>query len=222
MAWKFIQDAQRTPNWDMQPFEVTLHSPIEIVGAFVYMLREFFQTPDIPWSWKNNNTTTGILIEAGNEEEIATANGKPALFVNKGQTVYERMSIGDLDQDQPETLELGLKHFIAMGKTSISVECTSPEHGESALLGDVVQQFLQMSSNEIQGYFHFQDMSPVVLNSTSRFDKDVPFYNTPVMFQLNFEVRWATIPVAPSLKNLSLRIAESSDPATFFRDIYLK
>lgn len=213
-----MKDSQFTPNLKQQSKYIPLHSPLEIVGAFVYILRELFQTPGLLWQWSNNRNTTGIVIEAGNEEEIATANSKPGLFVNIGQTVYEQVSIGDLDQDQPEILQKGLKHFYAYGRTSVSVECISPRHGESALLGDTVQQFLHMSSNEIQMYFNFQNMSPVVLNATQPFEKDETFFNTPVMFQVGFEVRWATIPIAPMLKKLQLKIKDSQNPS-FLRDI---
>lgn len=229
MPYEFMPPSKLTPHYTTgtdpvgADAHVTLHSPIEVVGAFVYILRDYFQTDGLLWTWTDNKNTTDIVIESGNEEEIALANAKPGIFVNRGQTIYEQISVGDLDQDQPQMLEKRVKHFLAYGKTSISVECISPRHGESALLGDLVQQFLQMSSNEIQAYFHFQNMGHVVLNATQPFEKDEKFFNTPAMFQLGYEVRWGTVPIAPSLKNLSLKLTDSqADPLTFFRNIVLK
>lgn len=224
MAFKFTKDSQFTPNLSQQPEQIPLHSPLEIAGAFIFLLRDFFSQPHPRnlWQWTNNRNTTPIIIESGGEEDVALADAKPAIFVNIGQTVYEQISVGDLDWDQPNILEKGLKHFIAYGKTQLSVENVSPSHGESALIGDAVQQFLQMSSDEIQKYFNFHSMSPVILNATQPFEIDTKFFNTPCMFQVNFEVRWATIPIAPSLKNLKLKLQESGDPNNFFTNIVTK
>jgi hypothetical protein len=102
------------------------------------------------------------------------------------------------------------------------MDCTSPNRGESMVIGSVVQDFLQMSASVIKGEFGLRDMSDVILNRTVPFDKDDKLWSSQVQLRAQYEIRWFTAPIAPTFNSVLMRIRDSSNPETYLRDIALR
>ena len=190
---------------------IRLHSPLAVTGAYIYMLRDYYGQERLPWIWRNNKTTTDILIESGMEPAVNVTNPKPAILVSKGQTAYGKIVIGDRDQNQPRILEHRLEHFYSNAEIDLIVNCLSPRRGESMYIADVTQHYLHASQRLIMAGFGIRDISPVVMNTTDKYELDEAMWTTPIIFRINVELRWATVPVAPALRRLHTFIADSGE-----------
>lgn len=198
---------------------------LTIIGVFVAILRERFNptTPSDPalkWRWSPSLKDTGLFIESGWNENLEGRNVRPGIWVDRDQNVYQQVSIGDRDQ-MPVYQNVRLQLYYGIGETDVLIDCTSPNRGESMILGSIVQDFLQMSSDEIQAIFGFRSMTPIALNRTTPFEKDAKLWNSPVIFRVQYESRWASQPIATMLRNIFLKIGDKTDPEKYFRSIAL-
>ena len=204
---------------------VKFSTSLTIIGVFVSILRERFvvgaySDPPLSWNWEPDLKTTGLFIESGWNENLEGRNVRPGIWVEREQNVYQQVAIGDRDQ-MPVFQNVRFQMYYGIGETDITIDCTSANRGESMIVGSLVQDFLYMSSDEIQAVFSFRSMTPVLLNKTVPFDKDTKIWNSPVVFRVQYENRWATVPIATMVRNLFLRIGNGTDPETYFRDIAL-
>ncbi|PIX39958.1 MAG: hypothetical protein COZ56_15990 [Armatimonadetes bacterium CG_4_8_14_3_um_filter_58_9] len=198
---------------------------LTIIGVFVAILRERFSPatpsdPPLKWHWLPEIKDTGLFIESGWNENLEGRNVRPGIWVDRDQNVYQQVSIGDRDQ-MPVYQNVRLQLYYGIGETDMILECTSTNRGESMILGSIVQDFLQMSSDEIQAIFGFRSMTPIILNRTTPFNKDTKLWTSPVMFRVQYENRWASQPIATMLRNIFLKIDDKTDPEKYFRDITL-
>lgn len=192
-----------SPARQQQPDVVKLHSPLELIGAFVYLLREHFKATDLPLTWRDNKTNSDILIESDLNRHTEAFDHKPSIFVSKGQTATQQISIGDRDKYQPLVLKKGLEHYQGILNTDITLHCVSPRKGESTIISDIVMNWVLMSQYAIAKDFAIRDFSPIVQGRTRKFDRDENLFDTPVDFRVQMETRWASIPVAPRLVKIS-------------------
>jgi hypothetical protein len=205
--------------------KVKISTPLATIGVFVAILRERFKTgehrlsdPELSWEWLPDIKTTEIFVESGWNENLEGRSVRPGVWVDRGQNVYGKVSIGEQDQ-MPVYQNVRLEQFYCMGELDIMVDCTAPKRGESMILGSVVQTFLHMSSKIIAGYFGFREISPLIMGQTVPFEKDDTLWNSPVNFRVYYENRWATLPIAVTLNSLNLKIADKTDPDLYFREI---
>lgn len=204
---------------------VHFSTSLVIIGVFVAILRERFSPatpsdPPLKWHWVPSLKDTGLFIESGWNENLESRNVRPGIWVDRDQNIYQQVSIGDRDQ-MPVYQNVRLQLYYGIGETDMMLECTSTTRGESMILGSLVQDFLQMSSDEIQAVFSFRSMTPIVLNRTTPFDKDTKLWTSPVMFRVQYENRWVTRPIATMLRDILLKIGDKTDPEKYFRDITL-
>jgi len=209
---------------------VKLSTPLAIIGLFVEVLRIRFSKdsqmdPDLPWRWEEWQDGTSredvIFIESGWNTNIEMRNVRPGIWVDRIQSIWTKASIGNQDQ-MPVDLRIPLEQFHAFGETDLRLDCTSPNRGESMLIGGIVQDFVQMSRNLIAAWFGLRDISNVMLNQTVPFDKDDKLWNSPVSFRVFYETRWASAPVSNLLRAVSLKISDITDPETYFRKIAIR
>lgn len=191
-----------SPSRAQQHDLVKLHSPLAIVGVFLFLLREYFGTESLPWQWTDNDSSTGIIIETAFNPHTETADGKPSIIIDKGQTAYGQVVLGNKDQYQVSVLEKRLEHFYTVLQTDISIQCISPRKAESALIADAVMHFISCSKGEISRLFAIREFSPLVTGGTGAFNKDEKMFTTPINFRVELEARWATIPVAAPLRRI--------------------
>jgi len=199
----------KSPSRAQQHESILLHSPLAVAGMFLFVLRDYFGNHDLHWKWDENKSTSGIIIDTDFNPQTENPDGKPAIYVEKGQTAYGQVVLGDRDQYQPDILTKRLEHFYAIMQTDIILKCVSPRKGESMILGDLVQQYLTCTKGELSRVFAVRNFSPVIMGSTIPYERDERMYNTPVSLRIDLESRWATVPVAPAIRKLAITLTNA-------------
>jgi hypothetical protein len=200
----------RQEKADEQGNKIIVGSPLALIGIFVAVLRERFSVGNGPpdYLWQENLTNTKLVIESGfspvgNKER----NKRPAIFIDKDESVYGKIILGDRVgvrwtnmQDVQWTLSTA----------PILIECVASRRGESANIGDIVQWTLHASSDAIQAGFGLHDMSPPTLGRTVPYEADREAFTTPVSFQVQYNMRWNTTPIAPLIQEVRMKIQQAN------------
>lgn len=207
----------RNPAHTQQAAGIALNSPTALVGTFIFMLREYFTDGGLPWTYRTNATASDIIITKSFNRNTEIKDHKPGIYINRGQNVIQKVSTGYRDQDQPDFFEKGLEHFYGVSQTDIEISCVSPRDGSSAHIANLVQQYLIGSQYEICRVFSIRNFSPVVAGRTNKFKLDETLWDTPVSFRVDYETRWATLPIGPTLVKITnnLTLTGLGDPDPF-------
>jgi hypothetical protein len=205
---------------------IQVKSPLAIVGAFLYLIRDRF-APDnnLPWRWLSDSSVSDVVIEAQYNRNTEASDPRPGIFVDKEQTSYGKVTVGNQDQNQPKIIQGQLVHYISFAQTDLTIDCVSTSRGESMQLADIVQAYLESSKYIIMQVFGFRDISPIVVNRTQPFQKQTDLHQTSLNFRVEYEVRWATMPAAPALRRIGAHLTEnkaSGGVNTLLADVYLK
>ena len=206
--------------------DIYLSTPLTVLGIFVAIMQERFSPatpsdPPLKWNWLSDIKDTSIIIASGFNKNIEARNDRPAIWIDREQTTYGEVAIGNRDQI-PISLRTRHQQYYAMAEMDIVMDCTSKNRGESMMVGSVTQDFLQMSAREIMRLFGFRDITPIILNRTVPYEKDRELMNTPVQFRVAYEARWASAPIYPVLNAVRMRLSDKDDPDTYFREIALR
>jgi hypothetical protein len=203
---------------------VQLNSPLALIGAFIYIIRErFAPTNNCRYQWLDNKSATGVLIESAFEKNDEVRDGKPAIYVDRGQTVYQQRSISNRDQWSPSLQTRRLEQFYMEVETDIKIDIVAATKGESVTLADIVQQHITCSQRIIETFFTIRKVSPSILGRTEPFLKDQTLFISPIEMRVNTEFRWATLPVAPVMREAFINTsAEINEQEDFFRQIYIQ
>jgi hypothetical protein len=193
---------------------VTLSTPLVVIGMVAYIIRQRFKLapmalPVLPWIWNEDLENTGIFIEAGFNKELEARTTRPGVWVDQMQNVYTRSSLGHQDQN-PIDFKTSREEFHIFGNIDVAIDCTSPNNGESLMLGSIVQDFIQMSTFLIQKWFGMREISEVLLNRTAPFEQDDQLWNTQVQFRLGYETRWAAMQILPLLNQIEMTLKDIS------------
>lgn len=200
------------PKTAQDKTKIAAGSPLAIQGIFLEILRERFNEHcGLQWIWRPDITLSDIVIETGYNEETESRNTVPGLYVNRLQTVPQKMVVGDRAGVR---LKDHLEGFAAIEDVAMVIDCVSADEGASAVLGDVVQFTLLASQDIIQREFGFYDFTHPTLSQTLPFEKDKTKWNTQVSFSVQFWIRWAQVPIAPLLQQISQRITLKGDTPT--------
>lgn len=183
-------------------------SPLAIIGIFVAFLRERFAPNNGPdtYQWYEDVNSTTIVIESSFEENDTVRGFKPAIYVDKDQSVYGKSIIGDRAAHRFRDSK---DAQWCLSTVPILIDCVSNRKGESAIIGDIVQWSIHVASDVLQKAFSLHDMSPPTLGRTTPYESDQETWTTPVSFQVQYNVRWTVVPIAPLLQDISLKIQES-------------
>lgn len=196
-------------------------SPLAIIGIFVAVLRERFALNNGPteYTWYDDQNKTTLIIESAFEDANTERGKRPAIFIDKDQSVYGKLIIGD----RAGLTIKNVKDFQwTLSTVPILIDCVASRRGESAILGDIVQWSLHASSDAIQAAFALHDMTPPTLGRTVPYEGDKESWSTPVTFQVQYNVRWTTVPIAPLLQQIAMRITDKGvSPTDYFVDIVL-
>lgn len=218
------------PSRIATPFETpekfTISTPIVVLGVFVALLRERFSSdaqsvPALPWTWVNDLKSTGVFIESGFDENMEARNTRPAVWVDYLQHSFGKVALGDQDQ-MPIYIPKRVQWYYALAEMDMVIDCTSQDMGESRLLAGVVQEFLQFCADIIEAGFGIRSISPIILGRTTPYEKDRSLMNSEIQFRIGYERRWVTFPFANTLNGIRAKIADASDPETYFREIALR
>lgn len=184
---------------------VLVKSSLDVLGLYLTTLRERFSSAgaNFPWYWNDQDSLSRIWIEAGAGDETRKNDARPAIYVDRSAIVFAKIVIGDF---AGQNLETGLKAFYSTGVGQINMDCVSKNRGESALLGDLVQGFMLMSSDEILAAYSLRDCTPLTLGPTEPWEKDNRLFATRVTSEVTFDVKWATRPDTRKLQRVSVSV----------------
>jgi hypothetical protein len=209
-----------------QLYEVKIQSPLALVGAFLYLVRNRFKddpSNTLNWKWRDDPGATDITIEAQYNQNTEARDVRPGIYIDRDQTTYGKVSIGNFDQNQHKLLQTEHTHHFSLGQTDIIMECISPVRGESMQLADITQTYLESSKYIIQAVFGFRDISPIVMSRTSPMVKQTDLHVTTLNFRVDYETRWATTPATAALMSLGVSLKETRQGVdSFLSNIYIK
>jgi hypothetical protein len=198
--------SQGTPTDDQR---VIVGSPLAIIGIFVEVLRERFKAGNGPndWVWDANLNETGIVIESAFAEGNTERGKKPAIFIDKDESVYGKIIIGDragiVWKDMSD-------YQWTLGTVPVLIECVASKRGESAIIGDVVHWTLHCASDPIQATYAFHDMSPPTLGRTVPYEAEKESWTTPVSFHVQYPVRWRITPIRNLIQEIRIRLRNAN------------
>jgi hypothetical protein len=180
-------------------------SPLAIVGIFVAVLRErFAEGNGIPmYQWDADPNKTKIQIRSAFEDGHTVRGDKPAIYIDKDETIYGKSVIGDR---AGYTFKDSKDFQWCLATVPIIIDCVASRKGESAIIGDVTHWSLHASSDAIQAAFAFHDMSPLRLGRTVPYEDDKEAWTSPISFTVQYNMRWTRVPIAPLLQEIALKI----------------
>lgn len=214
------------PRMPGQQAEVMPGSSLAVTALITEIIRERFRpNNDLAWVW-NENPTPGpdeendvdaprkVLIEPSFAENNETRNYRPAIFIDKQDTIASKVAIGNFVGQQ---LKSGLRGFYSIATVPIDIAVVSDRNGESAILADIVWFYLLAGREQIQKTFGMQDMSNPMLGRTTPQDIDKRVWTTHITFTISIGLRWSTLPISPILNDIVVRYRASgeSDPDVF-------
>lgn len=195
---------------DAAPTIFQLSTPIAVIGMYVDVIRQRFiadanSDPELNWTWEEDLSTTRIFIESGYNVNLEARTTRPGVWVDREQNHYLQWSIGNQDQI-PRYIQTGMEVYYAPCEMDMMVDCTSPNRGESMLVGSIVQDFLQLTTPLINRCYSVRSVSPMVLGKTQKYEEDDTLWNTRINFRINYEMRWSTGPATVALNRLKAQI----------------
>ena len=224
---------QKLPRIAGQQADIAVGSPLAVVALFTEIVRERFRPGSgLAWVWDENSTPRQteentedqprrIVIEPGFNETLEVRNFRPAIYIDKGETAAGKVAIGNFVGQQ---LHTGLRAFYALGTAPMDIEVVSDSKGESAILGDLVWFYILAGREQIRASFDLHELTPPILGKTVPFEGDTGQWSTHISFEVQFNLRWTTLPIGPLLKDISVRYRDSNEtnPDVFLLKQYIK
>lgn len=221
------------PRMPQQQADVMPGSPLAILAVFTEIVRARFKgSSDLAWTWAENPTpdsseeNTGdaprkVLIEPAFAENNETRNFRPAILIDKRETVPNKVAIGNFTGQQ---LHTGLRAFYSLATIPIDISVVSDQKGESAILADIAWFYLLAGREQIRETFGFQEMSNPILGRTTAQETDRRNWVTPISFTVELAFRWSTLPISPVLKEIvaNYRKSGETNPDAFFLQHFIR
>jgi hypothetical protein len=208
------------PRMPGQQADVMPGSALAVLALLAEIIRERFRPKNqLAWAWSENptpdvdeeNTVDAprkILIEPSFAENNETRNYRPAILVDKQDTIPSKVAIGNFVGQQ---LHTGLRGFYSIATIPIDINIVSDRNGESAILADIVWFYLLAGREPIMKTFGMQDMSNPILGRTTPQDVDRRVWSTHITFTIGINLRWSTLPISPILRDVVTRYKTSGE-----------
>lgn len=218
---EYVPDPANQPQVDGQIHTIRPGSKLAVLGVFVAVVRQRFAAETVdasfPWRWLPSIKDTKLGIESAFNEDQEHRNKRPGVFIDTDEQVMGRTVLGDR---AGKNLKTGLEGFFGLQTVPILIECIASKRAESAIIGDLVGNFLHASSDLIQAKFGFHDMTPVTVGRTQPVGRDKNEWVTPVTFTTQYPARWTNKPTGPLLQRIEAEIvASGADSATEFFEL---
>jgi len=212
---------QDLPRIAGQQADIAVGSPLAIVALFSEIIRERFRPENgLAWVWDENSTPKvteentedqprRIVIEPAFNENLEVRNFRPAIYVDKGETAAGKIAIGNF---VGQHLPSGFRAFYALGTAPIDIEVVSDSKGESAIIGDIVWFYMLAGRDIIRATFGLHELTPPILGRTVPFEGDKGQWSTHITFEVQFDLRWTTVPMGSVLTDIVMRYRDSNEP----------
>jgi len=211
-------------------------TPLALVGLWVTALRyRFNRNPaePLPWVWDANlrpsDTEDGqplpggeprkILIEAAFNVEKSSRNYRPAIYVDRGAVSADKVVVDNMAGRRLPSSETA---YFCQANVPITFYCESENAGESCLIADTAWFFVLATRDIFRKDFGLYDIREPIMSETRPIDEDKQVWQTTVQFTVTLEMRWLTSPIAPLLRDLTVKIGLTGDPNLYYHQVVLQ
>lgn len=203
-----------------QPVNIRPGSRLAVLGVFLHVIRMRFDEvtvgPQFQFRWRADIKKTRLAIESAFNEDKEHRGFRPAVTVDVDEQVAGRVVLGDR---AGFNMRKSIDGFWNLKTVPLLIECVAAKRAESAILADLVGNFIEASSDLIQAKFGLHDLTPVTTGRTqpdpNKRDKDE--WITPVTLVAQYPGRWTNERTAPLLREVEAQIiASGADDATSF------
>jgi hypothetical protein len=202
-----------------QAQDIFYGSPLALIGVFVEVIRARFRglNNGTPWLWKDDprpapeetgdqGAPRSLYVESGLTDDPEARQFRPAIYVEKEETRYEKVVVGDRYGIRREDR---FEAYYALTETPMTVQCVSTNKGESAVIGDHTWFHLMATKNLVRETFNIHELSNFTIGKTQPYRRSPDVDNswsTPISFTCRVEMRWFTRPNAPLLQEIYLNL----------------
>jgi len=226
------------PRMENEGVDVFPGSALAVIGLWVFALRERFEYNEaypLPWMWteelRPDDAEDGqpgpsghprkVHIESAYNTEKAVRNYRPYLVVGRGggDTTADKVSVNNYVGRNKYT---GFKAYHCYATMPVVIECGAESSGESSTIGDIVWSFILSTREIFRKDFGFHEITEPVMSDTLPRKDDKEIWNTDVRFQVQYDMRWGTEPIAPVLRDINLLLRERKNPEELFLELALR
>jgi hypothetical protein len=225
----------RLPRLEGEGVDVCPGTPLALVGLWVTALRyRFNRNPGepLPWVWDENlrpsDTEDGqplpgeprkLLIEAAFNVEKSTRNYRPAIYVDRGAVSADKVITDNL---AGRYIPTGLNAYFCHANVPVIFYCESENAAESCLIADTAWFYVLATRDIFRKDFGLYDIREPVMSETRPIDEDKEVWQTTVQFNVTLEMRWTVQPIAPLLREISVKIGLTGDPNLYYHQVVLR
>lgn len=188
----------------------------------------------IPWVWDNSlrpaaecppptdpdSVRVKLLIDSGYNIHRGTHNYRPAIYVDHGNTISQKVVI---DNRVGNHLPSGIVGYYCMATTDMMIECDAENPGESSILGETVWFFILATRDIFRQDFGLHDITEPVLGKTFNDNEDKEVWRTVISFSVTTELRWGVRPISPLINDIAMAIRkEGVTPDAFYQRLALR
>lgn len=200
-----------------QQADVLPGSPTAVLAVITEIIRERFRPGgDLPWVWDGTPTPNAadagepgsprrILIEPAFSETAEVRNFRPAIYVDRLQTVPNKAVLANF---VGQHLPTGLRAFHSLAQIPLVIQVEASRKGESAAIADAVWFYLLAGIEPIRATFDIHDITLPELGRTEVSDKDKTTWVTSISFAITINLRWTTVPVSETVREVVTRLKD--------------
>jgi len=226
------------PRLENEGVDVFPGSPLAVIGLWVFALRERFKYNEaypLPWMWDRplrpadeedgspgpEGSPRRVHIESAYNVEKSVRNYRPYIVVGRGggNTTADKVSINNFVGLNPKNQ---FKAYHCYATMPIVLECGAEASGESSTIGELVWAFILSTREIFRKDFGFHEITEPVMSDTKPKEDDKEIWITNVMYQIQYDMRWGTEPIAPVLREIGLRIQAQKDYNNMFLELALR
>lgn len=224
----------KLPRLEGENADVMPGSPLAVVGLWIEALRFRFNAnpaEPLPWVWRNElkpaddeaetplqpdptdphkviGSPRTLLIDSAYNIEKAARNYRPAIYVGRGAVRALKMSVNNF---VGEYFPTQVKAYHCFASMPIVIECESEAAGESSTIAETVWAFVLSTREIFRETCGFHEITEPILGETTPGTTDKQVWVTPVQFEVQYDVRWGVKPIAPFLRDLTLKLSPGED-----------
>ena len=220
--------------------DVAPGTPIALIGLWLQALRyRFNRNPaePLPWVWDANlrpdedeneypipeGEPRKLLIEAAFNVAKEQRNYRPAIYVDRGDITPLKTHV---DNFVGERLHDQYRAFHSLANMPMSFDVEGENPGESCLVADTAWMFILATRDIFRHDFGLHEITNPVMGATRPKEEDKEVWVTTITFNIQFDLRWTTRPIAPLLNEISVAIREEIEQGgnaeTYFHKIALR
>lgn len=227
------------PRLDGEGADVFVGSPLAIIGLWLFAVRQRLAAnlgSPMPWIWDpsyrpaddqdGNPPPDGsprkVVVESAYNTEKAIRNYRPAVYVGRGGGAVQplKASVDNLVGVYQPT---GLRVFHCLASMPVVLECESDNAGESSALAETLWGFVLATRDIFRKDFGFHDVTEPILGDTIPGKRDKEVWSTTVSFNVTYDQRWGTQPIAPVLQEIALQLqGRQAGTGDFFETLVLQ